>query len=102
MGNTNDMPIIHVPSYTTIGAVPFNINPHYFDAQNNPNFKGETRDDRIKEFHAYSLIPVVAIREGAWIRVEGYNHTVEGSEGVKLFNSGADEVNINPGEKIRL
>jgi len=68
MQTTNDMPIVAVPSYKTLGVFPFNINPHYLDPE--PDLlqhMGETRDTRLKEYLHFNDIPVVALREGSWI-----------------------------------
>jgi dipeptidase E len=39
---------------------------------------GETRDIRIKEFHAYNTIPVLGLREGSWLKVDGDQVIVKG------------------------
>lgn len=66
---TNDMPIVHPPSFTALGLVPFQLNPHYTDFVP-AGFHGETRDQRLAEFNAYDRhTPVVAIQEGSALKV---------------------------------
>lgn len=73
---TNDMPIVQPPSLDALGLVPFQINPHYYQGQAFlkhgddylPHF-GETRDERIKEFHEMNDTPVIGLWEGGVLRV---------------------------------
>ncbi|CAD0195988.1 unnamed protein product [Chrysodeixis includens] len=85
---TNDMPIIYPPSFEAIGIVPFNINPHYIETEHETH-KGETRDQRILEYlemtHAN---PVLGLREGCILHINGYNLTIKGIAGAVLFNVG--------------
>ena len=46
---TNDMPIIDPLGFDCMNLVPFQINPHYLDA-NPDGHAGETREQRILEF----------------------------------------------------
>ncbi len=78
MMNTNDMPIVYPPSFTTLGVIPFNINAHYLDPVSNSNHMGETRETRIKEFHSYNETPVLGLREGSWIEVLDTTITLKG------------------------
>ena len=86
MQTTNDMPIVAVPSYKTLGIFPFNINPHYLDpAPELLKHMGETRDTRLKEYLHFNTTPVVALREGSWIEAKKDQYLLKGKEPARVY-----------------
>ena len=85
---SNDMPIVQPPSFDAFGLVPFQINPHYLDADPNSTHKGETREQRLAEFHEENSLPVAGLREGSWFKIEGNSCELCGKTGMKLFRAG--------------
>lgn len=85
---TNDMPIVEPPGFDALGLVGFQINPHYLDPDPGSTHKGETREQRIREYHEENELPVVGLREGAMLRVEGEAVELLGTSGARIFRRG--------------
>jgi dipeptidase E len=77
MQTTNDMPIVYPPNFKTLGILPFDLNAHFLDADLQSKHMGETRDIRIKSFMLTTL-PVLGLREGSWLKVDGDQIIVKG------------------------
>ncbi|MFD5224746.1 dipeptidase PepE [Microbacterium sp. NPDC058342] len=75
---TNDMPIVFPGRFEALGLVPYQINCHYLDADPTSTHAGETRALRLTEYLEENDTPVVALREGTWIRVEEGRTTLGG------------------------
>lgn len=87
---TNDMPIVQPASFDTFNLVPFQINPHYLDA-NPEGHGGETRQQRIEEFLAVNRdITVVGLREATLLQVEGEKIELKGSRPMRIFRYGKE------------
>ncbi len=100
MKTTNDMPIVYPASFSCMGLVPFNINPHYLDPSPDLKHNGETRETRILEFLTQNDLKVVGLREGNWIRRIGNRITTEGSEQTRIFEQGKEPYEVEPGSLL--
>jgi dipeptidase E len=96
MQTTNDMPIVYPPSFKTLEAIPFNLNPHYLDPDSNSKHMGETRETRLKEFHAFNSIPVLGLREGSWLDVKGESIVLKGPLTARWFTQNQDPIELEP------
>lgn len=94
---TNDMPIVEPPSFSALDLVPFNINPHYLDPVPGSTHMGETREQRIAEFHEENTPAVIGLREGAWLLVDDKTVILQGVNGARLFRRGQAPVELEIG-----
>ena len=97
---TNDMPIVQPESFRAIGLVPFQINPHYLDA-NPEGHAGETREQRINEYlEANRSRYVVGLREGCMLRINDEGIQLIGSRPMRIFKKGIATYEVQPGDDI--
>lgn len=97
---TNDMPIVEPQSFQAIGAVRFQINPHYLDA-NPEGHAGETREQRILEYiEANPRRYVVGLREGCMLRLENGRLELIGSRPMRIFKKGIEPFEVKAGDDL--
>jgi dipeptidase E len=103
---TNDMPITQPPSLAALGLVPFQINPHYFrghfyvrQGERYLEHFGETRDERLREFHEMSSTPVVGLWEEGLLRVEGGQMELLGAP-ARIFRQDREPQDVEPGARL--
>ncbi len=97
---TNDMPIVEVPALSALGLIPFQLNPHYLDPDPGSTHQDETRQQRIEEFLEENDVPVLALREGAWLGVSGERAILAGASTGRLFRRGVPPANVPAGTDL--
>jgi len=97
---SNDMPVVEPPTLEALNLIPFQINPHYIEGKHTPTHMGETRDERLGHYLEDNDAPVVALREGSWLRVSDKQVALGGLTGGRLFRRehAADE--LHPGHDL--
>ena len=97
---TNDMPIIEPESFDCTGLIPFQINPHYLDA-NPEGHGGETREQRIEEFMQVNQnIYVVGLREATYLLVDGNKISLHGNRSMRIFKYGTPAYEVTSNDDI--
>lgn len=103
---TNDMPITMPPSLDALGLVDFQVNAHYFNGdtfvkrgEEMVEHHGETRDDRLKEFHEMNATSVVGLWEGGALRIEQGRVMLAGSS-ARVFRKGLAAVDVEAGTDL--
>lgn len=97
---TNDMPIVQPESFKAIGAVKFQINPHYLDA-NPEGHAGETREQRIEEYiEANPRRWVVGLREGCMLHLHDGKMDLIGPRPMRIFKKGVETFEVNAGDDL--
>ncbi|HEX2920410.1 MAG TPA: dipeptidase PepE [Bacteroidales bacterium] len=86
---TNDMPVIYPGSFDALNLIPFQINPHYLDA-NPAGHAGETREQRIEEFIEINpSVTVAGLREGTMLLLENGTLKLIGPRSMRVFKKGS-------------
>jgi len=98
---TNDMPIIQPASFDTLNLIPFQINPHYLDA-NPEGHGGETREQRINEFQSLNTeVVVVGLREATALHMDGEILRLLGNRPMRLFKYKVEPEEFQPGSELQ-
>lgn len=99
---TNDMPIVQPPSFEAFNLIPFQINPHYLDA-NPEGHAGETREQRILEFLAANKNKtVLGLRESCWLVVNDKEILLQGKKSARVFNYDQNPFEVETNNVIHL
>ena len=97
---TNDMPVIEPVSFEALNLIPFQINPHYLDA-NPQGHAGETREQRILEFiEINDAINVVGLREGTMLLIENGRMRLIGPKTARIFKKNNPPVEVSNNDDL--
>jgi len=97
---TKDMPVVQPPSFDALGLVRFQISPHYLDPDPSSTHMGETQEQQILQYLEENEAPVVGLREGGLLRMEGESIWLKGSAGARIFRRGHQPVEVSPGASL--
>ncbi len=99
---TNDMPIVEPPSLDALNLFPYQINPHYLDPDPSSTHMGETREERLLQYLEENETPVIGLREGCYLRVQGGHIWLKGMRPARVFCRGKQPFEFSPGTEVLL
>jgi len=97
---TKDMPVVQPRSFEALALVDFQISPHYLDPNPSSHHMGETQEERIQQFLEENEAPVIGLREGSMLRIEGHSIILKGSTAARLFRRDEQPVEVSPGNSL--
>ena len=96
---TNDMPIVEPASLSALGLVEFQINAHFLDPDPASTHMGETREERLRQYHEENDPPVLGLREGSWLAVDAAEIALGGPLPARLFRKNKEPTELPPGSR---
>lgn len=108
IATTNDMPIVWPQDLRALDLVPFQINPHFVSGTAHymvdgilVPYAGETREDRLKEYHEMNDRPILAMSEGSVLCIEGKTASLVGDTSwARLFRKRQDPQDYTPRDSL--
>jgi dipeptidase E len=97
---TNDMPIVEPAGLAGLGLIPFQLNPHYTDADPNSTHMGETREKRLQQFLEENDVPVLGLREGSLLHLRQQSLKLRGAAQARLIQRGKPPEEHAPGSDL--
>jgi dipeptidase E len=97
---TNDMPIVEPAGLAALGLIPFQVNPHYADADPNATHMGETREQRLQQFLEENDVPALGLREGSLLHLRQQTLMLRGTAAARLFQRGRPPAEYAPGSDL--
>jgi dipeptidase E len=98
----HDIAIVQPPSFTAMGLVPFQMDPHYLDPEVNRSHVGATSEERIRQYLEEHDTPVLGLREGCLLRVEGAQMTLRGTVPARLFRRDEPAQELTPPANVTM
>jgi len=92
------MPVVQPSSFRAFNLIPFQINPHYLDA-NPAGHAGETREQRIEEFIEVNPdLWVAGLREGTMFIIEEADIRLSGPRKARIFRKDHEPLELGEGD----